>query len=45
MNLETRRLRIRSRNRWQMSEGEWKDKLVEKSGRKKYITERIGRSS
>jgi hypothetical protein len=39
MNLETTILRGRPRNRWQ------NEVRVEKGGRKKYITERNGRSS
>jgi hypothetical protein len=44
MNLETKRLRGRPRNRWQDEVREDRRLLVEKSGRKKYVTERNGRS-
>jgi hypothetical protein len=44
MNLETRRPRGRPRNRWQDG-GKMEEWLVEKSGRKKYMTGRNGRSS
>jgi len=42
MNLGTTRLRGRPRNRWQ---DRMEEQLVEKGGRKKYMTERNGRSS
>jgi hypothetical protein len=45
MNLETTRPRVRPRNRWQdevMGDGKY---LVEKSGKKKYMTRGNGRSS
>jgi hypothetical protein len=45
MNLETTRLRGRPRNRWQDEVREDGRIFVEKSGRKKYITERNARSS
>jgi hypothetical protein len=45
MNLESVRPRGRPRNRWQDEVREEEEQLVEKSGRKKYITERNGRSS
>jgi hypothetical protein len=44
MNLETTRPRGRSRNRWQDEVREDGRIVVEKSGRKKYVTERNGRS-
>jgi hypothetical protein len=45
MNLGTRRLRGRPRNRWQDEcERGQKNSWVEKGGRKKYVTERNGRS-
>jgi len=44
MNLGTTRLRGRPRNRWQDEVREDGRMLVEKGGRKKYITERNGRS-
>jgi len=43
--LGTKRLRGRPRNRWQDEVREDGRKLVEKGGRKKYVTERNGRSS
>jgi hypothetical protein len=45
MNLGTRRLRGRPRNGWQDEMRRMEEYLVEKGGRKKYITERNGRSS
>jgi hypothetical protein len=42
---ETARLRGRPRNRWQDEVREMDEWLVEKSGRKKYMTGRNGRSS
>jgi hypothetical protein len=45
MNLETVRLRGRPRNRWQDEVREDGRIVVEKGGRKMYITERNGRSS
>jgi hypothetical protein len=45
INLETTRLRGRQRNRWQDEVREDGRQLVEKGGRKGYITERNGRSS
>jgi hypothetical protein len=45
MNLETRRLRGRPRNMWQDEVREGGRMVVEKSGRKKYMTGRNGRSS
>jgi hypothetical protein len=45
INLETTRLRGRPRNRWQGKVREDERLLVEKSGRKKYITERNRRNS
>jgi hypothetical protein len=44
-NLETMRLRVRQRNRWQDEVREDGRLVVEKGGRKEYITERNGRSS
>jgi hypothetical protein len=45
MNLGTTRLRGRPRNRWQDDVRENGEQLVEKGGRKMYLTERNGRSS
>jgi hypothetical protein len=45
MNLESTRPRGRPRNRWKDVVGMMEEELVEKGGRKKYITERNGRSS
>jgi hypothetical protein len=45
MNLESTRPRGRPRNRWQDEVRKMEEWLVEKSGRKKYITGRNGRSS
>jgi hypothetical protein len=45
MNLETTRLSGRPRNRWQDEVREDGRMKMEKSDRKKYITERNGRSS
>jgi hypothetical protein len=44
LNLGTTRLRGRPRNRWQ-DEVREDGRIVEKGGKKKYITERNGRSS
>jgi hypothetical protein len=44
LNLGTTSLRGRSRNRWLDDVGEY-GRIVEKGGRKEYITERNGRSS
>jgi len=45
MKLGTTRLRGRPRNRWQNEVGRMEEELVENGGRKKYITDRNGRSS
>jgi len=45
MNLDTTRLRVRPRNRWQDEVGRIEHQLVEKGERRGYITGRNGRSS
>jgi hypothetical protein len=45
MNFETRRPRGRPRNRWQDKARKDRRIMVEKSGRKMYMTGRNGRSS
>jgi hypothetical protein len=44
VNLDSRRPRRRQRIRWKYKRGRMEEYLVEKSDRKKYITERNSRS-